>query len=73
MSLEHPESVEEAVLKAGLSCKLCNSQVASVPDFGKPAKRFDQGKDCFTIAYPTKRHPDHLCYYHDKVHQELIS
>ena len=74
MSLEHPETVEEAVHKHGLKCRLCTAQVMPIPNRSKSPRRYDQEKEGFIISYPI----DHkvldykVCYYHNKVKKGII-
>jgi hypothetical protein len=64
-------TVEEAHIKLGITCKICNQKVAEIPDFDKPLAYFKQetqsdGIRCFTIGWHSKPHPFGLCYYHLK-------
>ena len=66
------KTVQEARIKLGLTCRICNEAIALIPDFDQPSRYYKQESDssgkCFTIAYPEKMHPLKLCYYHLKQH-----
>lgn len=66
------KTVQEARLKLGLCCRVCNDSIAQIPDFSQPARYFKMESDAvgkrYTIAHPLKDHPLKLCYYHLKQH-----
>lgn len=66
------KTVEEAVVKLGLSCRQCNQAAVIIPDFSQPPRYYKQeptsSGPSYTIAYPEKPHPSKLCYYHLKQH-----
>lgn len=70
------QTVEEGLVKLGLTCKVCNQPVKQIPDMDATPRYYDQGKDtvgrCFVIAYPTKPHLSGLCYFHQKKKEGLF-
>lgn len=69
----NPQSVEEALLKYHLNCRLCNQQMKAVPDTSEPVKKFllwpleDGG---YILGRPLKKLD--LCYYHNKIREGLL-
>ena len=63
-------SVEEAHIKTGQTCKLCNQQIMMERDESLPVGYFKQppqsGDKSFSIAYRTKYSDHGLCLFHYK-------
>ena len=70
-------SVEEAHIKTGQTCKLCNHQIAMVKDESLPAGFFKQplqaGLPSYVISKRIKYHESGLCYFHLKKKQQLYN
>lgn len=66
-------SVEEAHIKSGQTCKLCNQQVKMTKDESKPVGYFKQephdGQKSFVISYRISPHDSGLCHFHLKKKQ----
>ena len=70
-------SVEEAHIKTGQTCKLCNAQIKMTKDESIPPGYFKQpphgdGKS-FVISYRIKYHDSGLCHFHLKKKQNLFN
>jgi hypothetical protein len=70
-------SVDEAIIKTGQSCKICNQQIKQIPDKEGPVKYYPHhelthGTKAFSIGYAVVKHPSGLCYYHLKKKQGFI-
>ena len=70
-------SVEEAHIKTGQTCKLCNHQIKMVKDESLPIGYFKQpphsGDKSFIISYRIKYHDSGLCHFHWKKKQNLFN
>jgi hypothetical protein len=69
-------SVEEAHIKTGQTCKVCNHQIKMVKDDSLPAGYFKQIKTdevkSFVISRRIKYHDSGLCNFHLKKKQGLF-
>jgi hypothetical protein len=70
-------SVEEAHIKTGQTCKICNQQIKRVRDESLPVGYFRQppiaGQASYIISYRIKYHDSGLCHFHWKQKQQLFN
>lgn len=71
------QSIDEARIKIGKSCRECNQAIRLVPNKEGPVKYFPHhelthGTKAFTIGYGLDPANDKLCYYHSKKKQGLF-
>lgn len=70
-------SVDEALIKTGQTCKVCNSQIRLVPDKEGAVHYFKHfnltnGSKAFTIGFSIILEKSGLCYYHRKKKNGLL-
>jgi hypothetical protein len=71
------DSIDEAIIKTGQSCKICNQAIKLTPDKDSPVRFFPHfnltdGTKAFSIGRGLVKHESGLCYYHLKKKQGLI-